>query len=135
MFAMLHGAWPLTADEADGDVRSRVEAAVRAQLDAGLELVSDGLVRWPEPAAALLEAMAAGATGEDGLLVRAWRETAEVGGGARDRRRAADDRRCRDRAIHPRRRTRPGRRRDERPSLGASMTSSWRSPTRAARSP
>ena len=53
MFAMLHGAWPLAPDEAEADERRRVEAAVRAQLDAGLELVTDGLVRWPDPAAAL----------------------------------------------------------------------------------
>ena len=61
-----------------GDDRARVEAAVRAQLDAGLELVTDGLVRWPDPAAALLDAIRAGDTGADGLLVRAWRETADV---------------------------------------------------------
>ena len=78
MFAMLHGAWPLTPEEADGDERGRVVAAVRAQLDAGLELVTDGLVRWPDPAAALLDAIRDGDTGPDGMLVRAWRETADV---------------------------------------------------------
>src|SRR5829696_586419 len=78
MFAMLHGAWPVAPDEAAADARTRVEAAVRAQLDAGLDLVTDGLVRWPDPAAALLEAIDAGETGAEGLLVRAWRETADV---------------------------------------------------------
>ncbi len=78
MFAMLHGAWPLAPEEAEGDVPARVEAAVRAQLDAGLELVTDGLVRWPDPAGALLHALDADDTGADGLLVRAWRETADV---------------------------------------------------------
>src|SRR5918995_4006775 len=78
MFAMLHGAWPLTPEEAEGDARERVGAAVRAQLDAGLELVTDGLVRWPDPAATLLDAIRDRATGRDGLIVRAWREAAEI---------------------------------------------------------
>jgi hypothetical protein len=78
MFAMLHGAWPLTPEEAEGDERGRVEAAVRAQLDAGLELVTDGLVRWPDPAAGLLDAIGGGKTGPGGMLVHAWRETAGV---------------------------------------------------------
>lgn len=78
MFAMLHGAWPIPPGDAVGDVRTRVEGAVRAQLEAGMELVTDGLVRWPDPAAALLDAIEAADTGADGLLVRAWRETADV---------------------------------------------------------
>ena len=78
MFAMLHGAWPQAPDEGGADERAHVEAAVRAQLDAGLELVTDGLVRWPDPAASLLDAIRAGDTGPDGLLVRAWRETADI---------------------------------------------------------
>jgi hypothetical protein len=43
MFAMLHGAWPPPPESAAGGVRARVEAAVRAQLDAGLGLLTDGL--------------------------------------------------------------------------------------------
>jgi hypothetical protein len=78
MFAMLHGAWRLTPDEDEGDERGRVETAVRAQLEAGLDLVTDGLVRWPDPASALLDAIRAGMTGPDGMLVRAWRDTADV---------------------------------------------------------
>jgi hypothetical protein len=78
MFAMLHGGWPISQDDAGADDRTRVEAAVRAQLDAGLDLVTDGLVRWPDPAAALLDAVDRGDTGADGMLVRAWSETAAL---------------------------------------------------------
>ena len=48
---MLHGAWPLTTEEAKGDERGSVEAAVRPQLDAGLKLVTDALAVIDEPAA------------------------------------------------------------------------------------
>jgi hypothetical protein len=78
MFAMLHGAWPLTPEQAEGDERACVESAVRAQVDAGLQLVTDGLVRWRDPAAALLDAINTRDTGANGLLVRAWRDTADV---------------------------------------------------------
>jgi hypothetical protein len=40
--------------------------------------LTDGLVRWPDPAVALLEALDTRDTGADGLLVRAWRETADL---------------------------------------------------------
>ena len=40
--------------------------------------MTDGLVRWPDPVAALLDAIDAGDTGADGLLVRAWLETADI---------------------------------------------------------
>jgi hypothetical protein len=65
MFAMLHGRWP-GAD---------VSAAVRAQVDAGFDVVTDGLTRWADPAGAFADAIAAGDTGAEGMLVRAWRDT------------------------------------------------------------
>ena len=96
MFAMLSGAWPrvtaggldLAALEADVEAGGRSAAylqaaveeliaeAVRAQAEAGMGLVTDGHVRWADPGASVLEALAAGDTGPDGLLVRAWRATA-----------------------------------------------------------
>ena len=79
MFAMLHGRWPVPATvPATRDVEVLVTEAVRAQVDAGLELVTDGLVRWDDPAGALLGALAHGDTGADGLLVRSWAATASV---------------------------------------------------------
>ncbi|MEO5965903.1 MAG: hypothetical protein ABIR11_10600, partial [Candidatus Limnocylindrales bacterium] len=53
-----------------------VAEGVRAQVDAGLELVTDGLVRWADPAGALAAALERGDTGADGMLVRAWQATA-----------------------------------------------------------
>ena len=96
MFAMLSGAWPrVTADglglasleadvaagrRSDADLRAAVEAlvveAVAAQVEAGMGFVTDGHVRWADPEAAVLEALATGDTGPDGLLLRAWRATA-----------------------------------------------------------
>jgi hypothetical protein len=68
MFAMFYGRWPGVD----------VGGAVRAQVDAGFDVVTDGLTRWPDAAAALADAIAAGDTGADGMVVRAWRETAAV---------------------------------------------------------
>ena len=49
------------------------------QVAAGLELVTDGQVRWADPGAARAAARSAdGDTGADGLLVRAWRSTAAL---------------------------------------------------------
>jgi hypothetical protein len=98
MFAMLNGAWPRVA--ADGTplatiedavalgrassadleaaIAAAVEAVVRAQEGAGLELVTDGSVRWADPGAALLRALDAGDTGEGGMLVRSWSATAAL---------------------------------------------------------
>ena len=42
---MLHGAWPRPADATD-DLDASLERAVRAQVQAGLELVPDPLVPW-----------------------------------------------------------------------------------------
>ena len=98
MFAMLSGAWPrVTADGIDlngmeaaitagarpsGSVASVVEGlvkeAVAAQVEAGMGLVTDGHVRWADPAAAVLEAIAARNTGPEGLLVRAWKAVASA---------------------------------------------------------
>jgi hypothetical protein len=96
MFAMLLGAWPrvlvdgtrvadLEADAAagraptatvDDAVERLVGEAVDAQVEAGMGFVTDGSVRWADPAAELVRALEAGDAGPDGLLVRAWRATA-----------------------------------------------------------
>ncbi len=96
MFAMLHGAWPrITADgtnlaELEADVAAgraepaELDAAVAehtadvltAQIEAGLALVTDGHVRWADPAGVVLGAVAAKQTGEDGPLVAAWKASA-----------------------------------------------------------
>lgn len=77
MFAMCSGRLPRPAG-ADADPLAAVAWAVRAQLEAGLDLVTDGGVRWADPWAAVAAALEAGETGADGMLVRAWREAAEV---------------------------------------------------------
>ena len=51
---------------------------VGVQVAAGLDLVTDGQVRWADPGAALLRALGDGDTGADGLLVHAWRSTAAL---------------------------------------------------------
>jgi len=96
MFAMLHGAWPrVTADGTDlaaleADVEggraepatlsAAIEAVVAhvlaAQTEAGLGLLTDGHVRWADPAGAVLAAVAAKEMGEQGLLVTAWKAAA-----------------------------------------------------------
>ncbi len=93
MFAMLSGPWPrvltdgtdVTALEVDvaagrravADVEAAVDALVRetieAQAEAGMGFVTDGHVRWADPAAVVLAALDAGDSGPDGLLLRAWR--------------------------------------------------------------
>jgi hypothetical protein len=98
MFAMLHGAWPrVTADgihlaalesdvaagHADGAAfeaatERLVSEVVTAQVDAGMGLVTDGHVRWTDPAAVVLAAVAARTTGETGPLVAAWKAGAAV---------------------------------------------------------
>ncbi len=99
MFAMLSGRWPRTlADGTDipaldaaaesGDpaalarwpeVTDRlVAAAVHAQETAGLDLVTDGQVRWPDLGAVVLRAIEAGDIGVDGRLAHAWRSTAAL---------------------------------------------------------
>jgi hypothetical protein len=95
---MLRGPWPrITSDgvalaELEADVAagrgsaSDLEAAlgrllaeaVRAQVETGMGLVTDGSVRWGDPAGAVLDACRLGDTGPDGMLVRAWRATAAL---------------------------------------------------------
>ena len=74
MFAMLHGVWPGPAAAGD-DPDSALERAVRAQLDAGLDLVTDPLVTW-HGADALAHAVTVGDPAV--LLTDAWRRTAAV---------------------------------------------------------
>ncbi len=98
MFSMVNGRWPrITADgvaladlEADVEAGTRspdelgaaidalVAHVVRVQADAGLDLVTDGSVRWAHPDNVLLRALADDDVGPDGLLVRTWRGTAAV---------------------------------------------------------
>lgn len=83
MFAMLSGRLPRPAD-ADGDPTAAVAWAVRTQIEAGLDLVTDGGVRWADAGVAVLDAIESGDTGADGRLVRAWRDAsgaAEVAAG------------------------------------------------------
>jgi hypothetical protein len=92
MFSMLCGAWPrLTSDGVDvaaleaavGDGRAGpaeleeavgrlVSEVIAAQVDAGMDLVTDGQVRWPDMSAAVLAAIAAGRLADDRPLVAAW---------------------------------------------------------------
>jgi hypothetical protein len=89
---MLIGRWPrITADGTDlsfleagitagfdavehlgKETEALVAGVVRAQAEAGLDLVTDGDVRWPDPGAALLRALAADDTGPQGHLLRGW---------------------------------------------------------------
>ncbi|HYO42128.1 MAG TPA: hypothetical protein VES19_02915 [Candidatus Limnocylindrales bacterium] len=98
MFAMLAGAWPrVTADgirleeleagaaagrvppaELEAAVDRAVAEAVAAQVEAGMGLVTDGDVRWADPARALLAALLDVDTGMDGMLVRAWTAAADL---------------------------------------------------------
>jgi Cobalamin-independent synthase, Catalytic domain len=93
MFAMLCGAWPrVTSEGVDvaaleaavgegGETAAALEVAlarlvaeaIAAQVEAGMDLVTDGQVRWPDMGAAVLAAAATGRLGEDGPLVTAWR--------------------------------------------------------------
>ncbi len=72
MFAMLHGALP--ALPGDNPLR----AVVDAQVEAGLELVTEAGALLPDRDAAILGALEAGDTGPRGLLVRTWQATAEA---------------------------------------------------------
>lgn len=79
MFAMLSGPWPrVKPDGSDADVNwdARVREVVGLQVEAGMGFVTDGHVRWEDPAAAILAALEVGDTGPEGLLLRAWRATA-----------------------------------------------------------
>jgi hypothetical protein len=72
MFAMLHGTLPaLPGDDS-------LRAAVDAQVEAGLELVTEAGALLPDRDAAILGALGAGDTGPRGLVVRTWQATAEA---------------------------------------------------------
>jgi hypothetical protein len=99
MFAMLNGRWPrihpgapdIAALEAAAEARDMdayaalkpaidalVASAVAAQEAAGLDLVTDGQVRWPDLGSVVLRAIQLKETGESSRLVRAWRSTAAL---------------------------------------------------------
>ncbi|MEW6223521.1 MAG: hypothetical protein AB1627_02715 [Chloroflexota bacterium] len=98
MFAVVHGAWPrittdgldlavLEADVAAGRadeaaLRDTVEAlvadVVAAQVEAGVELVTDGQVRWPDMAMAVVTALADASAGGRQPLLEAWQATASL---------------------------------------------------------
>ncbi len=103
MFAMLQGAWPrvtsdgieLTALEADvaagrADASALAAATDRlvaevlgAQVDAGLDLLSDGQVRWPDMAEAVRVLLHEGRFDDERPLLAAWTAaTAAAPGGA-----------------------------------------------------
>jgi hypothetical protein len=101
MFAMLCGAWPRVMS--DGVDIAVLEAAVRegreeagvlqaavarlaaeaiaAQVEAGMDLVTDGRVRWADMETAVLDAAVAGRLGADGPLVAAWRAASDIAPG------------------------------------------------------
>jgi hypothetical protein len=92
MFAMLQGPWPrVTADGLDLAALEAEVAAGRAgpddlaaaterlvaevlavQAEAGLELLSDGQVRWPDMAEAVRRSIVDGRLGADRPLLAAW---------------------------------------------------------------
>lgn len=94
MFAIVHGAWPRTLDDGpdldalEADVaagragpdtlRDAVERAVArvvaVQVEAGIDLVTDGQVRWPDLGGAALAGLSDGSH----PLLEAWRETAAL---------------------------------------------------------
>jgi hypothetical protein len=55
-----------------------VADVVRSQADAGLDLVTDGDVRWADPEATLLRALAEGDMGSRGHVVRGWLSTSAM---------------------------------------------------------
>ncbi|HEY6571243.1 MAG TPA: hypothetical protein VIZ22_13185 [Candidatus Limnocylindrales bacterium] len=93
---MLNGRWPrvtaagvpLTELEADvaaetvavdalgAAIDDLVARVVGVQVDAGLDVVTDGSVRFPDPGGALLRALAANDLGPQGYLVRTWQAAA-----------------------------------------------------------
>ena len=101
MFAMLHGAWPrvtsegidlaaLEAEVAAGRAdTTAVEAAVdrlvaevlAAQAEGGLDLLTDGQVRWPDMTEAVRQSIFEGRFDADRPLVAAWTAAAAVAPG------------------------------------------------------
>ena len=62
----------------DVAIEELVAEVVGVQTAAGLDLVTDGQVRWPDLGAAVLGALANEDTGSDGLLARTWHATAAL---------------------------------------------------------
>ena len=95
---MLNGRWPrvtadgvtltdleaevtagtLPVDDLGAAIDDLVARVVGVQADAGLDVVTDGGARTPDPGAALLRALAEGDLGPDGYLVRTWQATASL---------------------------------------------------------
>ncbi len=67
-----------TADDLARAMDQAVAEAVAAQAQTGMGLITDGSVRWADPARAVLDALRDGDTGRDGMLARTWRATAEL---------------------------------------------------------
>ena len=70
---MLHGPLPPLSGDADP-----LDAAVGAQVEGGLGLVTEAGTLLGDRDAAVLRALDDGDTGPEGLLVRTWRATAEA---------------------------------------------------------
>jgi putrescine---pyruvate transaminase len=77
MFATITGAWPRDPDE--DDVERRIRALLALQVEAGLELLTDGQLRWPDLSTAILaprscptlaEAWAAASAAVPGAVVK-----------------------------------------------------------------
>jgi methionine synthase II (cobalamin-independent) len=97
VFAVVHGAWPrvspdgvdlaaleadVAAGRADGTVLQEaverlVADVVAVQVEAGVELVTDGQVRWPDMAMTVVTGLA-DATGGRHPLLEAWQATASL---------------------------------------------------------
>jgi hypothetical protein len=75
VFAMLQGPLPIPPDGP-----STLDDAVAAQLEGGLDLVTEAGALLPRRDEAILRALDDGDTGPGGLIVRTWRATAEAAG-------------------------------------------------------
>jgi hypothetical protein len=84
MFATLHGGYPaLDPGEAnDGALGPLIERVIDAQLEAGLGLLTDGGVRWPDPGAAFMSALGGPErpVRDHAFSVEAWFRAADVAG-------------------------------------------------------
>jgi hypothetical protein len=98
MFAMLQGAWPrvtqdgidlasleadVAAGRADGDAladatNALVAEVLAAQADAGLDLLTDGQVRWPDMTEAVRLSIFEGRFDDERPLVAAWTAAAAL---------------------------------------------------------
>ena len=69
---------PLAPARLEAAIEELVAEVVGAQAAAGLDLVTDGQVRWPDPARPCCARSPPSDTGADGLLARTWRATAAL---------------------------------------------------------